>query len=815
MKKRIIALILCLAVAVSVLAGCAGSIDASSEYKGEQITMYLTEDIYNLDPAYAFTNDASRSIVSLLFDTLFTLDANGKIKPCLASGYKTEKTDDGEYFMYIEIDEDARWSDNQPVTADDVVFAWKRLLNPNNSFSSAYLLFDIKNAYAYNHAEVGKDDIGLKADGDLVTIQFEGETNYDQFLLNLTSLALAPLREDIASKSDDWAKKPGIMTASGPFKLSKLGFYQNEEITYVDINYSVKEIDENNMIVLDKNGNPIYNPATETSEFEEQKLSSFILERNLYYFRNAEDEEKLDVSVTPYRIIVDCSLTDEEIVEGYEHGVIAYIGDIPVSIRNNETIQNNVKLTDSFSTNILYLNQNAGITRVLPKSEIPTDEQAEETTEAATEAATEAETGTGSESESETAVITCDGKHDIIPDGYDGHREKACSICGTADGELAAHEIDDDLTCSVCGYMLPTESVKLFEVDAVRQALSLAIDRQAIADALVYADAATGLVPNGIFDTNSSKSLFRSNAGAVSQYLAYNMTSAKALLENAVVNAKALVPSEYYFEITVASYNEEHVIVANALQKAWGAEGLGFNVSINYRGTVANNDFHKDVAGVPTDFCDDLWAEDINYGNYEVAILDLVALSADSISVLAPFAKSYSGQAMDMSDSDNYRQTPHPTGYDSEEYNALIDKIYANKDIASRSQDLHAAEDILMTDLPVIPIVFNKNAYVLNEDIIDLNNNILFWDKTGEYYNPIIFDKISVKDYEAYELTCAQYVYEKFDTWNTRVTSYFYSNFSDMTKESFVHTNSNYYYLFKDKFGLKNYEWIPEKPAKK
>ena len=811
MKKRLIAFILCLAVSVSVLAGCAGSIDADSEYKGQQITMYLTENVYNLDPAYAYSNDSSRAIVSLLFDTLFTLDKDGKATPSLAKNYKTEKTEDGKYYMYIEIRDDARWSDNQPVTADDVVFAWKRVLNPNNSLGCAYLLFDIKNARAYNEAEVSKDDVGLTADGNLVTIQFEGETNYDRFLMNLTSLALAPLREDIASKNDDWAKKPGVMTSSGPFKLSKLGFYVNEEIVYKDVNYSVEEVDEDGKLVTDKNGNQVYIDATEPGLFDEQRVNSYILERNMYYYRDAEDGEKLDVSVTPYRIIVDCSLTDDEILEGYQEGVIAYIGDIPVSIRNNDTVKSNVTLCNSFSTNVLYLNQNADVIRVLPKEEAPDETQKEETTqsEAVSEPENTDETETASEFE------TCNKKHNIVSAGRDGHREAACSICGTPEGKITAHEFDDSFTCSVCGYMLPTETVKLFENTQIRQALSRAIDRQAIAEALVYADAATGLVPYGIFDTNSAKSLFRDNAGTAFEYLSYNLEEAKNILEKVKINGKNLVPSQYYFEITVSSYDDEHLVVANALASAWGADGLGFNVTVNVRGTVANNDYHKDVSGIPSDFCDDLWAEDIRYGNYDVAVLDLVALSADSISVLAPFAKDFSGQAMDMSDSENYQQSPHPTGYDSEEYNALFKKIYDNKDIASRSADLHKAEDILMTDLPVIPIVFNKSAYILNDDIIDLNNKFLFWDKTNEYYNPIIFDKISVKDYENYELTCADYVFKKFDTWKERPNSYFYVNFSNIDRDAFVYTNSNYYYLFKEKFGLKNYEWMPKKPAKK
>ena len=69
MKKRIIALLLCLAALVAVLASCAGSIDADSEYKGQQITMYLSENIYDLDPVNAYKNESMRAIVSLLFDS--------------------------------------------------------------------------------------------------------------------------------------------------------------------------------------------------------------------------------------------------------------------------------------------------------------------------------------------------------------------------------------------------------------------------------------------------------------------------------------------------------------------------------------------------------------------------------------------------------------------------------------------------------------------------------------------------------------------------------------------------------------------------
>ena len=712
MKKRLLALLLVLATIVTTFVGCRGTIPADSEYKGQQFIMHMTENIYNLDPAEAYKNDSARSVASLLFDTLFNLNTNGKVKPGLAKKYRIEETKDGEYFMYIEIKEDARWSDNQPVTADDVVYAWKRILNPNNSYECASMLFEIKNARAYNEGEMSKDDLGLSADGTLLTIQFEGKIDYDQFLLNLTSLALAPLREDIASKNPDWAKKPGIMTSSGPFKLSKIGFYDEtvtdengvvKNVTYTDVNYAVKVVDDSNKVVLDKNGNPVYRVESSAKEFEGQQVHSYVLERNLYYFRNAEKEEKLDKTVIPYRIIVDFSMTDEELLQAYNDGVVVYIDDIPLSIRSK--VKEDAETYAALSTTTLYLNQNAYI-------------------------ADGSETGT-----------------------------------------------------------------QLFANKTVRQALSMAIDRNKIAETLVFAQAATGLVPTGVYDTNNKKKMFRDESSNNFKYLKKNVSEAASMLAAAGIN-----PSDYTFTITVPSYDEEFTYMAEQVVEAWGTDGLGFNVSIKVRGTIANNDHHKDVASVPTDLCDDLWAEDIDKGDFEVAILDLVAPSADPFSVLAPFAKAFSGQKMDMSDANNYELTPHITGYDSEEYNALIEKIYKQKNIKDRSGDLHKAESILMEDLPVIPLVFNDAAYLFNSKLVKVKNKFLFWDKPTEYYYPVLFSRMKVrnKKYEAYEDTCAKFISENYSKWQQRPNSYIASMFSEISLEEFKKTNSYYLYLYKE-----------------
>jgi len=695
MKKRLIALFLCLASLIVMLPGCSGGkISPDSEYRGEQLTMYLTETVYDLDPARAYKNESTRAVVSLLFDTLFVLDENGKVQPSLAASYTVkENKEENEYFMYITL-ANTNWSDNTPISADDVVFAWKRLLNPNNSYEAAALLFDIKGARAYSEGEGSKDDVQIIADQKRLTIQFEGPIDYDQFLLNLTSLALAPLREDYVGsyKDSDWAKKPGTMICSGPFKLSRISFAKNPDIEYSDINYSEKVKDETT-------GKTNYPNATKPDDFEESRVSAFVIERNSYYYRNSSKDENLDISVTPYKIFVDCAMSDEDPPEAYKSGVITYIGDIPLAFRTKEEYKELISdavVEDSLSTNLIYLNENA--------------------------------------------------------------------------------KISGD---------------KLFAIKEVRQALSMVIDREAIAKALVFAEAANGLVPTGVFDSNSAKKTFRDAVDTQYQYLQFNVDAAKKLLADAKID-----PADYSFSITYAAYDEVHYYVAKAVADAWNE--LGFDVKFNARGTVANNDYYKGTKEIPLDICDDLYYEDLISGSFEVIILDLVAYSADPFCVLAPYATQFSGQAMDMSQVNNYQLSNHVTGYCSEEYNLLMEEIFKIKKAEDRAEKLHEAEKKLMEDMPVIPVVFNKSAYIVNDNL-DLNNSKLFGKKKSSDYYPMgaTLRYATVDNYDAYLDDCLAFIESKYEEYKANPLAYLGNGaFVDVTWEDFKDESSYYKYLF-------------------
>jgi ABC-type oligopeptide transport system substrate-binding subunit len=183
------------------------------------------------------------------------------------------------------------------------------------------------------------------------------------------------------------------------------------------------------------------------------------------------------------------------------------------------------------------------------------------------------------------------------------------------------------------------------------------------------------------------------------------------------------------------------------------------------------------------DICDDLYAEELRAGTFQAILFDYVAFSADPFSMLAPFAKPFSGRGMDMSNPDEYLLTPHITGYDSEDYNALMEKIFAEKTVANRAEDLRSAEGMLMADMPIIPVVFNLDASVTSKQLKGTDVN---------YYNDLTFQKAKISGYSKYleagkayvtanfsELKftecneCAYKEFELFKTANTIYSQYF------------------------------------------
>ena len=201
MTKRILALTLCLVMICTSFFGCAKK---DENDLGAYITMYLTDDIYDFDPANAYYNSDTINVLSMMYDTLFKLNKNGKVEKSLVEEYKiVENAEADEYYIEFTLKE-AYWSVKDQLTAEDIVFAWKRLVDFRNNYDAASLLYDVKNARAIKEGDISIDDLGVEAVENLVVkVSFDGPIDYDQFFLNLTSVATAPLLKRYVSTNDD------------------------------------------------------------------------------------------------------------------------------------------------------------------------------------------------------------------------------------------------------------------------------------------------------------------------------------------------------------------------------------------------------------------------------------------------------------------------------------------------------------------------------------------------------------------------------------------------------------------------------------
>lgn len=585
--KRALAFLLCLVTVVLPLASCGGVV-MTDEDKGDIFYAYITDDIFAFDPGKDFTDESATKILGMVYEGLFRLDEKGKPVKALAEDVKIiEDEEEGEYKMQISI-KPTKWSDGNSLTADDFVFAWKRLMECTYQSSAASLLYEVKNARTVKAGDASIDDLGVVAlDTYLLEITFEGKIDYENFKKNLASLALVPLRETtVANNSRYWSRRHATLVTNGPFVI--------------------KEIDRDTDLELD-DGTVL------------EGVTTMRIERNNYYYRDTE-EDYLDKYVNPFRIMVVFLKGEDKpssqrtypndldtIYAGYENGDLLYMGDVPLADR--ESVKKKAHLSDAGSTYSYLFNTN----------------------------------------------------NELLSDAR------------------------------------------------VRRALSMAIDRETVADMLVYADAATGLVANSVFNATSGKS-FRDAQGDVLKTTA-DIEGAKALLKEAGVSRGSLV-LKYRM-------NECEQAVAEYIAGVW--EELGIKVDL--KPLTATRETNIENSEEVHYYIDSV-QEAYETGNFDVIAVDVSMYSTDAFPALSVYATEFSGNGIDMK-SENYDFIPHVTGFSDAGYDEIIERAFAEKNIKNRAAILAEAERYLLEQMPVMPIVFNKDFYLVSKELKGLETSYL------------------------------------------------------------------------------------------
>ena len=318
--KKIIALILAVLTATALLVGCT---TIGEDGKGAVIDVYMGTKTINLDPAIAYTDENSVKIISLIFEGLFKMDQNGRVTKALAEKYELGEDRYGNKKMTIWLN-NTYWSDGSLVQANDIVYAWKRILEPGFNSGAASMLYAIQGAKDAKDGKIGIDDIGLYS---LATkkleIIFEEGADVDEFIANMASPALVPLRENkVSPYADTWSYSSRDLSTNGPFRLKKF--------------------------------------TGVSSEGEVDKTGEIILERSTFYYLDQDVRtEDLDKYVVPYRIVfhfvepldlaVVASTRDTDVVSMFNNSQLFYVSNLTKETATNFTSKQ-LKYTNLAST---------------------------------------------------------------------------------------------------------------------------------------------------------------------------------------------------------------------------------------------------------------------------------------------------------------------------------------------------------------------------------------------------------------------------------------------------------------------------------
>lgn len=208
-----------LAAALSAAAGCGGGGSPPGILK-----VGNGAEPEALDP-HLVTGIPEHHILQTLFEGLVNLDPS-TLEPVPGVAESWDVSDDGIVYTF-HLRDDAKWSNGDPVTAHDFLYAWQRILEPELASQYAYMLYAMKNARAYNEGAVTDfAQVGAKAlDDRTVEVTLEAPTPY--FMTLHTHYTWYPIHRPTIEKFDAYLDRasrwtrPGNIVSNGPFVLEE------------------------------------------------------------------------------------------------------------------------------------------------------------------------------------------------------------------------------------------------------------------------------------------------------------------------------------------------------------------------------------------------------------------------------------------------------------------------------------------------------------------------------------------------------------------------------------------------------------------
>jgi len=217
-KSLAVGFVLATFAASSVFAAGTHPVTGEALADDQTFTYSLLDEFTTADPQ--MVEDVSGSyFVRDLFEGLMNQDADGNLIPGVATGYTTNDAKDVYTFT---LRDNARWSDGNPVTAHDFVYAWRRLADPATASPYSWFadIMALENVGAVMSGESPPEALGIRAlDNHTLEVRLTASLPYFAAMTTHASTFPSP-QWTVRTCGDGWTK-PGNIVGNGAYVLTE------------------------------------------------------------------------------------------------------------------------------------------------------------------------------------------------------------------------------------------------------------------------------------------------------------------------------------------------------------------------------------------------------------------------------------------------------------------------------------------------------------------------------------------------------------------------------------------------------------------
>ena len=340
--------LLSLLMIMLLLVGCSGGNNGGGETTPADggsdaatvVTLQAPTPLISMDPVVV-TDGTSFSALTMCFSGLMSLDADGNPVPDAAESFTV--SDDGTLYTF-KLRDGAVWSNGDPVTANDFVYAWDRMRSEESAADYAFL-WDICAVESY------------KAVDDLT---FEVKLSSPSgFFLGLTAFpSMFPINAKVAQeKGDQYALSTGDMVYNGPYTMTgwtagySFEFEQNPtywDAANFDANYAKKvifreitdtqtalmEYESGNLDTVSLSGEQV--DANSSAPGFVNRLAGYMYYLTINMGNNHHNRTgAADLSNANIRKAISFAIDREEIARVLNDGSVAAGGIVPIDLAAN------------------------------------------------------------------------------------------------------------------------------------------------------------------------------------------------------------------------------------------------------------------------------------------------------------------------------------------------------------------------------------------------------------------------------------------------------------------------------------------------